>query len=116
MARFRYKAKNGPKAVMTGTIDAENEHAALMKLSSMGYYPLSVEKEDISGSTSGMGVLPFMNRVPTKDLSLLTRQRMCYKARPCVIAFVLGKLWQGHTCMEPLRGPFNRTHYRKQCY
>ncbi len=74
MARFRYKAKNGPKAVMTGTIDAENEHAALMKLSSMGYHPLSVEKEDLSGAASGIDLLPFLRRIPTKDLSVFTRQ------------------------------------------
>ena len=46
MQKFLYKAKDGRKQVMQGILEAETERGALSKLSQMGYFPLSIQKEE----------------------------------------------------------------------
>lgn len=74
MARFLYRAKKGPAEVVSGSIEAENENAAFHKLASMGYFPISVEQEDIEKSTVKTKLLSLFKKIDMRDLSIFTRQ------------------------------------------
>lgn len=87
--KFVYKAKKGPTEVVEDVIDADNEEAALAKISSMGLIPVK-----ISHSTSGPSIAPQPKaeqkasavqtpagsivrakaRIPYKQLNIFTRQ------------------------------------------
>ncbi len=72
MARFIYQAKKGPAEIVEGTIEADNEASALLKLSNTGYFPLSIHKE---GAASGKGgAFRVMKKVNLHDLTVFTRQ------------------------------------------
>ncbi|MBN3038726.1 MAG: type II secretion system F family protein [Candidatus Omnitrophica bacterium] len=45
MPKFSYEAKKGPKEVVSGTIEAPNQNAAVDKLTHMGYVPIRVFPE-----------------------------------------------------------------------
>lgn len=64
MSRYIYRAKKGPQDFIEGTIEAETESLALSKLSQMGYFPLSLRKEEFSGKV----------RLRPRDLANFTRQ------------------------------------------
>ena len=74
MPRFLYRAKKGPTEVVSGSIEAENKNAALHKLTSMGYFPISIEQEDIEKSTVRTELLSLFKKVAIRDLSVFTRQ------------------------------------------
>ena len=42
MPQFKYEAKNGPKEIVTGVVEAPNQTAAVDKLTHMGYVPIKV--------------------------------------------------------------------------
>jgi len=67
MAKFIYKAKNGPEEVLEGNIEADSENAAVKKLIRSGYYPLLVRAEKMNGG----GVKG--RRVGLRDLANFTR-------------------------------------------
>ncbi len=75
MQKFRYKAKDGRKEIVTGILEAETEQEALAKLSQMGYFPLSIEGEEASseGQTDPLS-LGFFTRIRRRDITFLTRQ------------------------------------------
>lgn len=74
MPRFTYRAKKGPKEEVSGSIEAENKNAALHKLTTMGYFPVSIEQEDIE--RVALRKHPFLRfrKVAIRDLSIFTRQ------------------------------------------
>lgn len=92
MPLFQYKAKKGPQEIVEGTIEAENQNAALNKLSYMGYFPITVTlagssagraqaapskrstKRSAAAPKSSGGGLKLFQRVTIKDLSSFTRQ------------------------------------------
>ena len=98
MPRFLYKAKKGPTEIIEGEIDAEDEDAALGKISALGLVPVKLDaasaeapiKEKIPHSagagrtartseTRDRGVSttpsnPLQARIPYKDLHIFTRQ------------------------------------------
>ncbi|MBU4375982.1 MAG: type II secretion system F family protein [Candidatus Omnitrophica bacterium] len=74
MPKFTYVAKKGPKEEVKGVIEAENKNAALHRLTTMGYFPISIEQEDINRPTSFVGTIPGFKRVNIHDLSIFTRQ------------------------------------------
>ncbi len=80
MAVFRYKAKHGPNDIVEGTIEAENQAAALNKLSFMGYFPISVSEDTRSGagastsSSKPKASMALFQRITIKDISAFTRQ------------------------------------------
>ena len=74
MAKFIYVAKKGPKEEVKGSIEAENKNAALHRLTAMGYFPISVEQEDIERSASIVSTIPGFKKVNIRDLSIFTRQ------------------------------------------
>ena len=75
MRNFRYKAKDSRKEMITGILEAETEQEALAKLSKMGYFPLSIEREEASseGQTDPLS-LGFFTRIRRRDITFLTRQ------------------------------------------
>jgi type II secretion system protein F len=72
MARFRYKAKRGSKEEVSGSIEAENKNTALHKLTSIGYFPISIEQ--VEESVSRKSALFLFRKVAIRDLSIFTRQ------------------------------------------
>jgi len=42
LPKFSYEAKKGPKEIIRGAIEADNQEAALDKISQMGYVPISI--------------------------------------------------------------------------
>ncbi len=84
MPRYLYKAKKGPAEIVQGEIDAENEAAALTKLTGWGLVPLKLEPEGTAaaasrggGGTAGAGAAPeAKNRVRAshQDMNIFTRQ------------------------------------------
>ncbi|MFB3061618.1 MAG: type II secretion system F family protein [Candidatus Binatia bacterium] len=75
MRNFRYKAKDSRKEMITGILEAETEQEALAKLSKMGYFPLSIEREEASseGQTDPLS-LGFFTRIRRRDITIFTRQ------------------------------------------
>jgi type II secretory pathway component PulF len=75
MQNFRYKAKDSRKEMITGILEAETEQEALAKLSQMGYFPLSIEREEASseGQTDPLS-LGFFTRIRRRDITVFTRQ------------------------------------------
>ncbi len=73
MSVFLYKAKRGPKEIVEGRIEADSEDSCLAKLSHLGYFPLSVSKEEDLGS-KGASKASFFERVGVHELSIFTRQ------------------------------------------
>ncbi len=75
MRNFRYKAKDSRKEMITGILEAETEQEALAKLSKMGYFPLSIEREEASseGQTDPLS-LGFFTRIRRRDITVFTRQ------------------------------------------
>jgi len=75
MQNYRYKAKDSRKEMITGILEAETEQAALAKLSQMGYFPLSIEREEASseGQTDPLS-LGFFTRIRRRDITFFTRQ------------------------------------------
>ena len=72
MPVFLYKAKHGPKKIISGTIEAENQDAALSRLDKMDYFVLSITKaEEKTGFKSSLGIF---QRISLKHISLFTRQ------------------------------------------
>jgi type II secretory pathway component PulF len=91
MAHFFYKAKKGPTEIVQGEIDAENEDAALGKISGMGLVPIKLtpagaqgdlaSKEtrgrsagDLLKDSAAVRIEPQKVTIPYKDLNIFTRQ------------------------------------------
>ena len=75
MQKFLYKAKDGRKQVMEGILEAETERGALSKLSQMGYFPLSIQKEEAGpqrqASSRSFSIFTGIRR---RDITFFTRQ------------------------------------------
>ncbi len=75
MRNFRYKAKDSRKEMITGILEAETEQDALTKLSQMGYFPLSIEREEASSEGQTDPLPPgFFTRIRRRDITFFTRQ------------------------------------------
>jgi len=74
MPKFIYKAKKGPADVTKGSIEAETRHAAISRLSQMGYFPIDVsEVSDFGKRPKGIGYALF-KKAGSRDVSTFTRQ------------------------------------------
>jgi general secretion pathway protein F len=74
MPRFIYKAKIGPDQTKQGTVEAESQAQAALKLSKMGFFILSIEEESFAFMKRTKGISFFLKPVPLRDLSDFTRQ------------------------------------------
>ena len=88
--RFTYKAKKGPTETVEGELDAENEEAALVKITGLGLVPIKLAApgavkapvhpvEKPHTMVSPADVRPILIdkarvRIPYKDLNIFTRQ------------------------------------------
>lgn len=79
MAQFRYKAKQGPKEIVEGWIEADSQEAALNKITRMGLFPIAVAKEEGTrpGETAAKRpilALPQKRKIRSRDREIFTRQ------------------------------------------
>lgn len=72
MPRYTYTAKVQPHKTIQGDIEAESEQEAIHKLTQMGYFPISLQSENIAsfGKEGAFG----LRRVSHKELVLFTGQ------------------------------------------
>jgi len=68
MARFIYKAKNGPEKTVEGEIEAQSRFEAVARIDAMGYSPVWV-REKGSDKRSGWG-----RRVKAREVTVFTQQ------------------------------------------
>ncbi|MBU4304252.1 MAG: type II secretion system F family protein [Candidatus Omnitrophica bacterium] len=84
MPIYTYKAKINPTTVRTGTIEAENEKAAVNKLLLLNYHPVSliVKAETYSGRNN------LFKKITAKDIYIFLRQlaNLCIAGLPLVKA------------------------------
>lgn len=83
MPRFNYEAKKGPKEVIKGTVDAENQEVAIDKLHQMGYVPIRIfpapgeisrPRPRVKVSVKQPKSLGLFKKVRPKDLTIFTEQ------------------------------------------
>ncbi len=83
MARFLYKAKKGPSEIVEGELDAENEDAALGKISGLGLIPIKLQAASYaegpghSGDGQGFTISAESRgkiRISFNELNIFTRQ------------------------------------------
>lgn len=72
MAQFSYKVKKGPKDVLTGELEADNQRAAVAQLRAMGYFPIAVEER--KGGAQKDALKQALRRVRLKDRNVFFRQ------------------------------------------
>lgn len=68
---YTYSARKSPREQITGTLEAESEREAVLKLKRLGYFPIELRRQR-SYSSSLMEMLA--GRLSTRDLALLARQ------------------------------------------
>lgn len=71
MPQFAYRAKDGKLNVVEGTIEADNEAAAITRLGRQGVFPISVVE---SGASSATAALLLPSRISKHTLAYVTRQ------------------------------------------
>lgn len=76
MARFHYKAANPAGQVISGEIDARDEHSAAGQVQAMGLIPISIRLSSGSGSAGSGNSIRLFSRhsVSQKHLGELTRE------------------------------------------
>jgi len=75
MQTFQYKAKTPKGEVVNGSLDAGDRRLALVQLSRMGYFPLTVEAAGANAATATPKQLRGRHgRVATRDVLLFTNQ------------------------------------------
>ena len=79
MPKFSYKAKEGPKQIVEGVIDAESQEVAIRKITQSGYTPIDVFPYEAKAAASSKGVkkaFSLFPKIKLKDTVSFTRQ-MC---------------------------------------
>lgn len=69
--KYTYLAKSHPHKIIQGNIEAQTQQEAIDKLTQMGYFPISVNCEELS--LDKQGIFRF-SKISSRDLSLFTRQ------------------------------------------
>ena len=71
MPRFAYTAKSSPHKTIQGNIEAESEQEAIKKLVQMGYFPISVNSQELA--TDNKAIFSF-KKISKSEIVLFTRQ------------------------------------------
>ena len=71
MPKFTYIAKSQPGETIQGDIEAESEQEVIDKLTKSGYFPISVQTEDLTLSRQGIFRL---RKIASRDTVIFTRQ------------------------------------------
>lgn len=74
MPIYVYRAKKGPRDVIGGTIEAENEREAIEKLSQTGYHPLRVEEKIKSEEIKARPLIRGGRRIRSREITIFSRQ------------------------------------------
>ena len=70
MPKFIYTAKSGPGETIQAEMEADSEQSAINNLLSLGYFPISVQQQNIYLSKQKA----YIKRVSRRDITLFTRQ------------------------------------------
>ena len=75
MRRFLYRARDSGRRMTEGVIDAETDQEALLKLSQMGYFPLSIQgEESVAEGKAVTRAFGLFTRIRGRDLAFFSRQ------------------------------------------
>ena len=74
MPKFIYKAKKNPTEIIEDTITADNKTSAIQKISTMGYYLLSIDEYIKSKDALKGGINFFQRKISLGDITNFTRQ------------------------------------------
>lgn len=75
MRTFRYKARDEAKRMMEGSLAAETDQEVLAKLSEMGYFPLSIQREDTFPQRQAVSrAFRLFTGIRRRDIAFFTRQ------------------------------------------
>lgn len=70
MPVYIYKAKNGPKEIVEGSITADSSDAVISRLSAQGYFPISIKEK-----TEGRAAISVKKiKISKKEVGVFTRQ------------------------------------------
>lgn len=72
MPRFTYRAKDSALHLVEGTIEADNESAAISRLGSQGVFPISIAEE--GARVSSEGAFSAARRISSRHVTSTTRQ------------------------------------------
>jgi type IV pilus assembly protein PilC len=72
MPQFEYKVKRGPGDMLSGTLEAESQRAAVARLRDMGYFPISVDEYQGDGKNDVLRKA--LQRVKLQERNLFFRQ------------------------------------------
>ncbi|MFA6281166.1 MAG: type II secretion system F family protein, partial [Candidatus Omnitrophota bacterium] len=70
MPKFIYTAKSGPGQTLQSEIEADSEQSAINILLSLGYFPISVQQQNVYLNKQKT----YIRKVSRKDITLFTRQ------------------------------------------
>jgi type IV pilus assembly protein PilC len=73
MPQFQYEVKKGPGAVTKGTLEAENQRAAVARLRDLGYFPIRVEEAHATEKRKA-ALQERIGRIRLQDRNLFFRQ------------------------------------------
>ena len=75
MRTFFYKARDSAKRMVEGSLEAETEQEALAKLSQIGYFPLSIQREEsvVQGQAAARSTR-LWTRIRRRDVTFFSRQ------------------------------------------
>lgn len=75
MTNFRYKALTATGAVVTGTLEAPSQAAAVQQIRNLGHYPISANDADTAGWRGSLGRELRLRRGPRpRDLAIATTE------------------------------------------
>ncbi len=74
METYQYEATTKDGNIVTGALEAANEHSAVDRIQDMGYFPLKINKAVERESIIARLLSPIQNRVKEKDIMTFTYQ------------------------------------------
>lgn len=74
MPLYKYRAKNGPKDIIEGQIEAETEKEAIEKIHQLGFLPVRIAREITKSKSKRVSVSVFLGKIKSRDITIFSRQ------------------------------------------
>jgi type II secretion system protein F len=87
MPLYTYQVKKTPQETLSGTLEAESQQAALIRLREMGYHPLAIDEQKANREAKVVASERF-SRIRQRDVNLFFRQlaNLCDAGLPLIRA------------------------------
>ena len=74
MALYKYRAKNGPKNIVEGQVEAETEKEVIEKVHQLGFLPVRITKEITESKFKAASKSTFSGKIKLRDITIFSRQ------------------------------------------